>query len=147
MEHSHKELKWWWDYSKNKQNTTCQWTLQWLHLTFSETGVTSVRWAKWFMKTGQIITVTGQIHGHHTTTRAVLANTQLPSLPKPHWHTVTQACMHHKHTPQALSLCCGFVVAAFQNQSNKTTPSASDCLLILFPACAYWSGKIPEITG
>ena len=40
-----------------------------------QTGVTAIRWRKWFMETGQTITVTGQIHGFLC-----------------HYHTC--ACMH-----------------------------------------------------
>ena len=56
-----------------------------------------------FMETCQTVTVTGQIYmAVHTTTRAVLANTQLPSHLK-HTHT-------HTHTLSLLFAAC-FVVA------------------------------------
>ena len=73
------------------------------------TGVTYVNRRKWFTETGQIIIVTSQIHGHLTTTRAVLANTHLLSPPKTRTHahrhrhtdtdTQTQTHRHrHRHT-------------------------------------------------
>ena len=47
----------------------------------------------------------------HTTARAVLVNTQLPSLPNTHTHahTRTHICMHTRtHATCTLSLCCVF---------------------------------------
>ena len=64
-----------------------------------QTGVMSVGWRKWFTKRSDI-TVTGPILVH-TTAGAVLANTQLPSLPETHAvvHTHTRAHTHtHTHT-------------------------------------------------
>ena len=64
-----------------------------------QTGVACIRWQKWFTETGQIITVTGRIQTVHTTTRAVLANTQLPATPKTHAGMRTRMHTHtHAHT-------------------------------------------------
>ena len=75
------------------------------------TCVTSVRWWKWFTEPGQIITVTGQIHGHPYHYRSCPSKHQLPSLPKTHARTHTHRNKHthtHTHAIHTLSLCCGF---------------------------------------
>ena len=41
---------------------------QWLHCSFFQTGVTSIRWWKWFMETGQRIIVSVRYIAVHTTT-------------------------------------------------------------------------------
>ena len=90
-----------------------------------KTGVTSMRWQKWFTETGQTIIVTGQTHTCM------------------HTHTLTYthnacACAHthtHTHTQNActlsfsVSLCVMFFVL---RTSHKITASTSDIHCFLY---------------
>ena len=73
-----------------------------LELDIFQTGVTSIGWWRWFMETGQIITVsvTGQIHDWLYYSRAALENTKLLSLSRTHVHAHTHIHLQ-AHTPHA----------------------------------------------
>lgn len=79
-----------------------------------QTGVTSFRWQKWFTETGQITTVTGQIHGHPYNYQSSTSKHQAPFPPSTHTHTHTR--MSH----------CDPLFFGGGNQSNKLTASTFD---------------------
>ena len=68
-----------------------------------QTGVTSIRWQKWFMKTNQTITgnVTCLIHCLVTTARALLATALLLFLSRSRTHTHTKPYYMHSQY-----VCC-----------------------------------------
>ena len=108
-----------------------------------QTGLTSIRWLKWFMETSQIIAVTGQrCMAVHTTTRTMPLNIQFPSPPNTHTHTLTVLwfLLFFRVTNlvfmprQPVWLCQGELFF-FLELVKQSTP---DRLLILFPVYTYF---------
>ena len=96
------------------------------------------------------VMVTSQIHSslyHYS--RALLANTQLPTLSRTHTHSLslihTCACNTHSFS---LSLCVAFIWGGGGRTSQTKTTSTSDRLLNLFLGyMLILVGKILEITS
>ena len=103
------------------------------------------------METVQTVTITSQIQGHlcyYHCTRAVLANTQLPSQSRTPTHPHTHACMHaqtHTHTHTHIhSLNMLWFLSLFfrTGKTKRYLWPLADCF------CQYimiLTGKIPEI--
>ena len=115
-----------------------------------QSGVTSIRWWTWFMKTSQIPMAV------YATNRALQANILLPSPSRTHTHTHTHidtdictlnACLHTQTLSLSLSLCAFtfliyylFLEPMKQNNSQYIWLITDWHIIIL-------SHKIPEMTS
>ena len=119
-------------FSETKFSTACGLTAgrtaPVIALDIFQTDVTAIRWRKWFTEIGQIITLTGQIHGRPYYYQSCTSKHKAFSPPPPkhartHTHRRTRA-RAHTHTPSLIAL--RFCFCFFKNR-----------LPILFPVHAY----------